>query len=65
MKNCSMYEGVQCTQVFNLTGSTVKQVHDNRLMMNEPIELLYYQNDKVSDIELHESNTVKRFSEFY
>ena len=23
MKNCSMYAGVQCTQVFNLTGSTV------------------------------------------
>ena len=23
MINCSMYAGVQCTQVFNLTGSTV------------------------------------------
>ena len=23
MKNCSMYAGVQCTQVFNLAGSTV------------------------------------------
>ena len=23
MKNCSMYGGVQCTQVFNLAGSTV------------------------------------------
>ena len=22
MKNCSMYAGVQCTQVFNLAGST-------------------------------------------
>ena len=22
-KKCSMYAGVQCTQVFNLTGSTV------------------------------------------
>ena len=27
MKNCSMYAGVQCTQVFNLTGSTALAVY--------------------------------------
>ena len=38
MKNCSMYAGVQCTQVFNLTGSTAlrsalgKDLFDFRLI---------------------------------
>ena len=29
MKNCSMYAGVQCTQVFNLTGSAVVVKYPN------------------------------------